>query len=102
MSLSVWRISGDAFRLPVILHAFPVAPALLGVFAFFYLGAFSQLYSAALLIWSVVFIEWWRIKERKLCVKWGVKGAANVEMLRAEYVPEGDAWWKRELKAVAR
>ena len=78
-----------------------VPPALLGVFAFFYLSTFSHLYSAALLIWSVVFIEWWRIKERKLSVKWGVKGAANVEMLRAEYVPAGDAWWKQELKMVA-
>lgn len=78
-----------------------VAPAALGVFAFFSLSTFSHLYSVALLVWSVVFVEWWRLKERKLSVKWGVKGASNVEMLRAEYRPEGDAWWKRELKLLA-
>lgn len=78
-----------------------VVPAALGIFAFFYLGAFSYLYSVALLLWSVIFVEWWRIKERKLSVKWGVRGASNVETLRAEYIPEGDLWWKRELKMVA-
>jgi anoctamin-10 len=78
-----------------------VAPAALGVLAFFFHGAFSYLYSAALLVWSVVFVEWWRIKERKLSVKWGVKGASNVEILRAKYRPEGDAWWKQELKLLA-
>lgn len=78
-----------------------IPPAALGVFAFFFLGAFSSLYSVVVLIWSLVFVEWWSIKERKLSVRWGVRGASNVELLRAQYNPEGDVWWKRELKMIA-
>lgn len=78
-----------------------ILPAALGVLAFFFLGAFSSLYSVALLVWSLVFVEWWSIKERKLSVRWGVLGASNVELLRAEYAPDGDVWWKRELKIIA-
>lgn len=46
-------------------------------------------------------MEWWSIAERKLSVRWGVRGASNVEVLRAEYAEAGDVWWKRELKTIA-
>lgn len=73
----------------------------LGIVSFFFLDAYSELYSISLLIWSVVFVEWWRIKERKLAVHWGVRGADAVETFRAEFRPDNDSWWKQELKMIA-
>ncbi|KAF8309277.1 DUF590-domain-containing protein [Clavulina sp. PMI_390] len=78
-----------------------IVPSILGVGAFFFTGAFSPIYSALILLWSLVFVEWWGIKERKLAVQWGVRGASKVEFLRAQHIPEGDVWWKRELKIIA-
>lgn len=78
-----------------------VPPAILGVFGYFFLDAFDPIYSVLLLIWSVTFVEWWSITERKLAVRWGVRGASKVEILRAEYNPAGDVWWKKELKTIA-
>ncbi|EIW81754.1 DUF590-domain-containing protein [Coniophora puteana RWD-64-598 SS2] len=75
-------------------------PAALG-FAFYFLGTpYSALYSSLLLLWSIGFVEWWRLQERKLSVRWCTRGSARVERRRADYVP-GFPWWKRELRIVA-
>lgn len=78
-----------------------IAPSVIGVYTYLYSSAFNPFYSILLLTWSVVFVEWWSIKERKLAVQWGVRGASRVEILRAAYNPIGDVWWKLELKRIA-
>jgi anoctamin-10 len=61
-------------------------------------------------IWSVVFVEWWRIRELILSVRWGSLGAVQVEKRRPQF--RGDKrtsndpedafpWWKRELRVLA-
>ena len=67
--------------------------------AFYTFGQpYSTLYSSILLVWAVTFVEWWRIKQRVLSVRWGTRGSFRVEKRRAHYKPI--AWWKRDLRAV--
>lgn len=60
---------------------------------------YSTLYSCILVLWSVVFVEWWRIKQRQLSVAWGTKGSFRVEKRRAQYIPL--SWWRKDLRALA-
>jgi anoctamin-10 len=63
-----------------------------------YLGhAYSIIYSSLLFLWSVVFVEYWRIRERLISIAWGSLGSVRVENHRSSYI-EGHRWWKRELK----
>jgi hypothetical protein len=63
-----------------------------------YLGhAYSIIYSSLLFLWSVIFVEYWRIRERLYSVAWGSLGSVRVENHRPSYI-EGHRWWKRELK----
>ena len=69
--------------------------------AFHFLGtAYSPLYSTILLLWSVVFIEWWRVNERLISLRNGTRGSFRVEKRRADYIP-GFPWWKREFRMAA-
>jgi anoctamin-10 len=64
-----------------------------------YLGhAYSIIYSSVLFLWSVVFVEYWRIRERLISIAWGSLGSVRVENHRPSYYIEGHRWWKRELK----
>ncbi|SRR6266404_2832990 len=66
--------------------------------AIFCLGyAYSSLYSSLLFLWSLVFVEYWRIRERLYSAAWGSLGSVRVEHHRTRYA-EGHPWWKRELK----
>jgi anoctamin-10 len=87
-------------------------PAFLGI-TFWKFGApYHPLYSALVVLWSVGMVEWWRIRERKLAVRWGSRGAFRVEKRRVEFDtvarergPTSDddddkafPWWKREIR----
>ncbi|PVF99896.1 DUF590-domain-containing protein [Serendipita vermifera] len=84
-----------------------VFPALIGVAFWKFDQPYNPFYSILVVIWSVLFVEWWRIRERKLSIRWGARGAAKVEKLRVEFHPtkemnddyeEGFPWWKREFR----
>ncbi|KZP13192.1 DUF590-domain-containing protein, partial [Athelia psychrophila] len=75
-------------------------PSVLGI-VFWYRGEpYSALYSHLLVLWSVTFVEYWRIRERILALRWGTSGALKVERFRAHYTP-GFPWWKKELRVLA-
>ena len=66
----------------------------------YYFGqAYSILYSSFLFLWSLVFVEYWRVRERIYSAAWGCLGSVRVEHHRPRYV-EGHPWWKRELKVL--
>jgi anoctamin-10 len=77
-----------------------VFPSILGLAFYFFGTAYSPIYSTLLLIWSIAFVEWWRVRERILSVRWGSRGSFYVETCRAQYKP-GCPWWKRELRMIA-
>ncbi|KDQ51061.1 hypothetical protein JAAARDRAFT_62804 [Jaapia argillacea MUCL 33604] len=79
---------------------FLLFPSILGA-AFYFLGtAYSPIYSILLFLWSIVFVEYWRMQERIISVHWGTSGSVRVEKRRPQYQP-GFAWWKRELRMIA-
>lgn len=82
--------------------------------AFWFAGApFHPIYSLLLVAWSCVFVELWRMRERKLAVRWGTLGVGQVDDRRKSFKPvsvrrdpvtgEDDEvfeWWRRELRIV--
>lgn len=79
---------------------FLIFPAILGILAHFFLPAYSPFFSIFLCIWSAAFVEWWRIRERKLGLRFGTRGSFRVEKCRAQYKP-GMSWWSRDLRILA-
>ncbi|KAJ7654605.1 calcium-activated chloride channel-domain-containing protein [Mycena polygramma] len=85
------------------LHSYTQAlvfPAVLGVLFYFFGSPYSPIYSILIVLWSVVYVEWWRVRERILSLRFGTRGSFRVEKRRARYV-EGFPWWKHELRMVA-
>ncbi|KAK7031750.1 calcium-activated chloride channel-domain-containing protein [Favolaschia claudopus] len=85
------------------LHAYTQAlifPAALGVLFYFFGSPYSPIYSILIVLWSIVFVEWWRVRERKLSLRFGTRGSFRVERRRARYV-DGFPWWKHELRMIA-
>jgi anoctamin-10 len=70
------------------------------VLFYFFGSSYSPLYSTLLFIWSVVYVEWWRVQERILSLRWGTRGVSRVEKQRPQYKP-GVTWWQRDLRVLA-
>ncbi|KLO19131.1 DUF590-domain-containing protein [Schizopora paradoxa] len=75
-------------------------------FLFFYLKLpYSPIYSAVLALWSVGFVEYWRIRQRILSIRWGTRGSFRAERRRAQYediIGGGKfPWWKRDLRILS-
>nr|CDI55310.1 related to IST2-Plasma membrane protein that may be involved in osmotolerance [Melanopsichium pennsylvanicum 4] len=91
-----------------------LAPAAaLGVLLWLLGRPFSPVYSFGLVIWSCLFVELWRMKERKLAVRWGTLGVSQVDRRRHDFVPRATRidpateepeevfeWWRRELRVI--
>lgn len=79
---------------------FLIFPAALGLFSYFFLSPYSPVYSILVCIWSVCFVEWWRVRERILSLRFGTRGSFRVEKRRVAY-KQGQTWWGRELRILA-
>jgi len=77
-----------------------VAPAVLGIFAHFFLPPYSPIYSILLCLWSITFVEWWRVHERILGLRFGTRGSFKVEKRRPQY-KSSMTWWAQELRILA-
>ncbi|KAM0790940.1 hypothetical protein ACM66B_004245 [Microbotryomycetes sp. NB124-2] len=62
-----------------------IVPATLGVIWYLAGLAFSPFYSVPVVVWSIWFVESWRIQERELAVEWGTYGVERVETERAQF-----------------
>jgi anoctamin-10 len=79
---------------------FLIFPSVLGALFYFLGSPYSLIYSLLLLVWSTTFVEYWRVRERRLSVRWSTRGSFKVEKRRADYKPNFP-WWTRELRALA-
>jgi len=79
--------------------------SLVGLMFYYLKLSYSPVYSAILVIWSISFIEYWRIRQRILSIRWGTRGSFRVERRRANYedIVGGGRfpWWKRDLRILA-
>lgn len=69
-----------------------MVPAVLGVVGWMYLGPYSIVYGSALCVWCVVFVEYWKIRETDLSLRWGVKGVGGLKVNRVQY------HWEKEIR----
>ncbi|KAF8511795.1 DUF590-domain-containing protein [Hysterangium stoloniferum] len=87
-------------------------PTALGVLFWLFASPYSSWYSILLGIWSICWVEWWRIRQRALSVRWGTLGSFRGEKRRPEFRggqgnstlgrgEEAFPWWKRELRIVS-
>lgn len=76
-------------------------------------GAYSHLYSLALVIWSCVTVELWAYKEKKFAVRWGCQGVTRVDPPWSGFKPRATVrdevtgqevqiyeWWRREIRSL--
>jgi hypothetical protein len=77
-----------------------ISISLVGLVAYYFGYSYSIIFSSLLFLWSIIFVEYWRIQERLYAVSWGCLGSVRVENHRPDYT-EGQRWWKRELKILS-
>ena len=79
-----------------------VIPAVLGLSFYFFGTPYSPLYSSLLVLWSIGFVEWWRVRERLISVRFGTQGYFKVEKLRVSVDTRNKPrWWQRELRMLS-
>lgn len=70
---------------------FLLFPAAFGFGAWVLLGQFSWFYAIVNSLWSVVFFEYWKVKEVDLAIQWGVRGVSKIQQPRAQFQFESEA-----------
>lgn len=70
---------------------FLLFPAAFGFAAWLLLGQFSWFYALVNSLWSVVFFEYWKVKETDLSIQWGTRGASKIQQPRPQFQHEREA-----------
>jgi anoctamin-10 len=63
-------------------------PCAAGIFARLVLPQYSLLFALMIGIWCTVFLEYWKIQETDLSIRWTVRGVANLKANRPQYTHE--------------
>ena len=71
---------------------FLIFPTLCGIVCWLYLGSYSLTFAVITCLWSIVFVEYWRMRETDLSLRWGVKGVTGIDVNRVQY------FWEREIR----
>ncbi|OJJ88700.1 anoctamin family protein [Aspergillus glaucus CBS 516.65] len=70
---------------------FLVFPAAWGVFCWYYFGPYSITFAVVNCLWCIVFVEFWKIRELDLSMRWNVKDVGTLKVNRKQYV------WDKEV-----
>ena len=65
-------------------------------------AAYSPYYSIVLILWATIFVEYWKVVERKISVRWGTHNAFRVEKLRHDYVNDSSSPLQKDLNRAGR
>ncbi|KAK1976069.1 calcium-activated chloride channel-domain-containing protein [Colletotrichum cereale] len=60
-------------------------PAITGVIAWMYLSKYSLFYAISTCVWCTVFLEYWKIQEVDLSIRWRVQGVGKVKVNRPQF-----------------
>ncbi|KAJ3773638.1 calcium-activated chloride channel-domain-containing protein [Lentinula raphanica] len=95
---------GDTFSLYFIfIQSYTRALAVPATFGlvFWVIGApYSPVYSLLTSMWAIGFVEWWRVKERRVALTYGVRGATKVEKTRVQNIYKDAPTWTRDIKTL--
>lgn len=72
--------------------SFLVFPAVWGTVTWWYLGPYSITFAIGNCLWAMVFVEYWKIREKDLSLRWEVKGVGALKVTRTQYI------WEKEVK----
>ncbi|KAH6693612.1 calcium-activated chloride channel-domain-containing protein [Plectosphaerella plurivora] len=64
---------------------FLIFPAVTGVAAWLFLPKYSLFYAILTCVWCTVFLEYWKIQEVDLSIRWNVRGIAHVKVNRPQF-----------------
>ncbi|KAH7403870.1 calcium-activated chloride channel-domain-containing protein [Cadophora sp. MPI-SDFR-AT-0126] len=73
------------------LQAYLVAlafPSITGILAWLYLPGYSLSYAIITSLWCTTFLEYWKINEVELSLRWSVKGVGKLKVNRAQFIPD--------------
>jgi len=65
-----------------------IAPSIAGFFTYWFLGNYSILFSIFMVMWSLIFTEFWKRKERELSILWGTRNFSRFEKRRPGFREE--------------
>ncbi|RLL93764.1 hypothetical protein CFD26_100765 [Aspergillus turcosus] len=71
---------------------FLIVPAVWGVICWQYFGPYSIICAVVNCLWCIVFVEYWKIRETDLSLRWNVKGVEALKVNRPQYV------WDKEVQ----
>ncbi|KAF6520332.1 hypothetical protein HZS61_016749 [Fusarium oxysporum f. sp. conglutinans] len=71
-------------------------PAITGVIAWLWLPRYSLAYGILTSVWCTVFLEYWKIQEIDLSLRWNVKGIQHVKVNRPQF--KYDYEWKKVVR----
>lgn len=66
--------------------------ALWGIVSWYFFGPYSITCALVNCFWHIVFVEYWKIRQTDLSVRWNVKGVGVLKVNRPEYV------WDKEVR----
>ncbi|KAL4874860.1 calcium-activated chloride channel-domain-containing protein [Aspergillus karnatakaensis] len=72
--------------------SFLVFPAAWGAVTWWYCGSYSTLFAVGNCLWAMVFVEYWKIRETDLSLRWEVNGVGALKVTRSQYV------WEKEVR----
>jgi anoctamin-10 len=72
-------------------------PCIAGVFAWAFLPKYSLFFALVIGVWCTVFLEYWKIKQADLAIRWDVRGVGDLKINRPKFKPE-----KKKVDAAGR
>ncbi|KAJ8073502.1 hypothetical protein PM082_011778 [Marasmius tenuissimus] len=63
-------------------------PSFTGILAWYFLPNYSMAYAIITSLWCIVFLEYWKLKELDLSIRWHVKGVGSLKVNRPNFTYE--------------
>jgi anoctamin-10 len=73
-------------------------PAVTGIYAWLFLPSYSLIYAIVTLFGCTVFLEYWKIRQANLSIRWNVRGVGHAKVTRVGHVEDYSSRFKHVLR----
>jgi anoctamin-10 len=73
-------------------------PAVTGIYAWLFLPSYSLMYAIVTLFGCTVFLEYWKIRQANLSIRWNVRGVGHAKVTRVGHVEDYSSRFKHVLR----